>query len=63
MKHVDSSWQPCRHGDYRTLAGRVFESPKAVGHLDEIASFRGSGMKGATDTLLADRVADRLREA
>jgi prevent-host-death family protein len=48
---------------YRTLAGRVSESPQAVGYLNEIASFRGSGMKGATDALLADRVADRLREA
>jgi len=47
---------------YHTLTERVSESPQAAGYLDEIASFRGSGRKGVTDALLADRVADRLRE-
>ncbi|MHB8847257.1 MAG: type II toxin-antitoxin system Phd/YefM family antitoxin [Burkholderiales bacterium] len=48
---------------YRTLAGRVAESPQTAGYLDEITSFRGSGMKGTTESLLIDRVAERLREA
>ena len=48
---------------YRTLAARVAESPQTAGYLNEIASFRGSGIKGATEALLADRAADKLREA
>lgn len=47
---------------YRTLAGRVAESPQAAGYLDAIAAFRGSGVKGATEALLADRKAERQRE-
>lgn len=48
---------------YRTLAGRVTESPQTAGYLDEITSFRGSGKQGMTESLLADRVAERSREA
>ncbi len=48
---------------YCTLAGRVAESPQTAGYLDEIASFRGSGKHGTTESLLADRIAERSREA
>jgi prevent-host-death family protein len=48
---------------YRALAGRGAESTQTSAYLDAIAAFRGSGKKGATDALLADRKADRQREA
>ncbi len=47
---------------YRTLTGRVAESAQTSAYLDAIAKFRGSGKKGATKALLADRKADRQRE-
>lgn len=48
---------------YRVLAGREAESVQTSAYLDAIASFRGSGKKGATDALLTDRKTDRQREA
>jgi prevent-host-death family protein len=48
---------------YRALAGREVAFVQTSAYLDAIAAFRGSGQKGATDALLADRKADRLREA
>ncbi len=48
---------------YRALVGRAAESTQTAAYLDAIAAFRGSGNKGATDALLADRKADRQREA
>jgi prevent-host-death family protein len=47
---------------YQALTGQRVESPQTAAYLDAIASFRGSGKKGATDSLLADRAAERARE-
>ena len=47
---------------YRTLAGGGAESAQTSAYRDAIAAFRGSGKKGATKALLADRKADRQRE-
>ena len=46
---------------YRTLTGNKVESVQTSAYLDAIAAFRGSGKKGATKRLLADRKADRQR--
>lgn len=46
---------------YRAMAGRMAESPQTAAYLEAIAAFRGSGKKGATKALLADRKADRQR--
>lgn len=46
----------------RTLEERTAESPQTAAYLEAIAAFRGSGKKGATKALLADRKADRQRE-
>lgn len=48
---------------YRVLVGRETEFTQTSAYLDAIASFRGSGKKGTTDALLADRRADKQREA
>ena len=47
---------------YQTLIGHRVESPQMGAYLDAIAAFRGSGIPGATDALLADRAANARRK-
>ena len=47
---------------YQTLTGHRVIPPQTAMYLDAIAAFRGSGKQGATDALLADRVAEARRE-
>lgn len=47
---------------YRALAKRVAEPSQTAAYLEAVAAFHGSGKKGATKALLADRVAERKRK-
>jgi prevent-host-death family protein len=47
---------------YQALIGRAAEIPRAEACPDAIAAFRGSGIPGASDALLADRAAEARRE-
>ena len=47
---------------YQALIGRVADSTRTDTYLDAIAAFRGSGMPGVTEALLADRAAEALSE-